>query len=229
MDEADRIRDAYARRAGRGADDRYSLTEPHNLYLFQRRERDLLALLRRQRLTPLADKRVLDVGCGNGEVLRDFVRYGADPARLAGVDLLASRLKAARSRSPNIACAVADAASLPYRDATFDVALQFTLLSSVLDPSLRRRIAAETLRVLRPSGVLIFYDFIWNPGNRDVRGLGLRDVRALYPGCALDAQRTTLAPPISRRLVRLAWPLAALAEAAPFLRSHHLIAIRKPG
>ena len=37
-DEADRIRDAYARRAQRGADDRYELDDPANRYLFGRRE-----------------------------------------------------------------------------------------------------------------------------------------------------------------------------------------------
>lgn len=229
MTEIERIREAYGRRVERGADERYSLTDPANLYLFQRRERELLGLLRRHRLVPLSSRRVIDIGCGNGEVLLDFVRYGADPARLSGVDLLESRVGAARARSPRAGFLVANAAQLPYRDETFDIALQFTLLSSVLDPALRRRIADEALRVLSPSGTLIVYDFVWNPRNHDVRGVGLQELRHLYSDCELDPRRVTLAPPVSRRLVRFSWLLAEIVEAVPIMRSHYLVAIRKRG
>ena len=227
VSEAERIREAYARRAERGLDERYSLADPANRYLFRRRERSLLALLKRRGLLPLADKRILDVGCGNGEVLRDFLRYGAGPRLIAGVDLLPDRVSAAAVRTPPIACSVGDATALPFPDATFDIALQFTLLSSVLDDETRRRIASETARVLRPRGTLIWYDFIWNPGNRDVRGIGLSEVRALYPSCEFDASRVTLAPPISRRLARVSTTLCRVLEAVPWLRSHWLIAIQK--
>lgn len=228
MDENERVRDAYARRAERGADERYSLLDPANLYLFQRRERSLLELLRDQRLAPLGDKRVLDMGCGNGALLAQFVGYGAQPGLLSGVDLLRERIASARALHAGIDFQEGSADVLPYDDAAFDIALQFTLMSSVLDDGARRRIAVETMRVLRPGGTLIWYDFIWNPGNRDVRGIGVDQVRALYPGCTLDARRVTLAPPISRRLARVSWTLCGLLEAAPFLRSHYLIAIRKP-
>jgi SAM-dependent methyltransferase len=227
VSEAERIREAYARRAALGLDERYSLADPANRYLFRERERSLLALLKRRGLLPLADKWILDIGCGNGDVLRDFVTYGADLRLVAGVDLLPERVGATAARTPPIACSLGDATALPFPDATFDIALQFTLLSSVLNDETRRRIAVETLRVLRPRGTVIWYDFIWNPGNRDVRGIGLSEVRALYPDCGVDASRVTLAPPISRRLARVSSTLCRLFEAVPWLRSHWLIAIQK--
>lgn len=227
MSEIDRIRAAYARRDKRGLDERYSLLGTANLYLFQQRERALLSLLRRHAPTSLAGLRVLDIGCGGGEVLNDFVRYGADPSMLAGIDLLAERIGRARRRNPAIAYFVGDAEALPYRDGAFDVALQFTLLSSVLDRETRRRIAAETMRVLRPGGILVWYDFIWDPTNPDVRGVRLGEIRSLYPDCRLDVRRATLAPPLSRRVARVSWALCRLLEAIPFLRSHYLVAIRR--
>jgi SAM-dependent methyltransferase len=228
MRETDRIRDAYARREAEGLDQRYSLDDPANAYLFARRERDLVALLRAHRLMPLAPRDIIDVGCGNGGLLRDFVRLGAAADRCTGIDLLQERIDAARAADPGMKLSCGDATSLPYSDASFDIALQFTLLSSVLDGEMRRAIAAETMRVLRPGGVLIWYDFFWNPGNRDVRGIRLAELRWLYPGCAIDARRVTLAPPITRLCARVSSRLCAALEAVPALRSHYLAAIQKP-
>jgi SAM-dependent methyltransferase len=226
--ETERIRDAYARRAATGADERYSLDDPANRYLFERRERDLVALLDRHALMPLARRDIIDVGCGNGALLRDLVDIGADAERCHGVDLLPERIDAARERDPHMTLRVADASSLPYDAVSFDLALQFTMLSSVLDDAVRRAIAAETMRVLRPRGVLIWYDFIWNPGNTDVRGINLGELRRLYAGCTIDARRVTLAPPISRSLARISPKLCAVFEAIPALRSHLMAAIRRP-
>ena len=225
-DEAARIRQVYAERDRRGADTRYGLDDRANLFLFQHRERALLDLLRREGLMPLAGKRVLDVGCGTGDVLRDFVRYGAEPSMLHGVDLLPERIEAARERSPlAVTFSLGDAEDLPYPAGHFDIALTLTVLSSILDDTMRRNVAAEAMRVLRPGGVLVVYDFTWNPMNRDVRGIGRAELRALFPGCRIDARRVTLAPPISRRLARISWPLASALEALPFLRSHLLSAV----
>ena len=226
MSEIDRIRKAYDRRRSLGLDERYSLLDPANLYLFQRRERALLALLRQQELH-LTKVRVLDIGCGSGEVLNDLVRYGADPTLLCGVDLLPERIERARQRNPGISFSIANAERLPHKDGTFDVCLAFTLLSSVLDRDARTRIASESLRVLRPRGLVILYDFIWNPTNHDVSGLRLGEVRRLFPACELTPRRITLAPPLSRRLASISWTLCRVLETAPFLCSHYLVAIRK--
>jgi SAM-dependent methyltransferase len=227
VSEPQRLRDAYARRDRRGADARYA-GSPGDRYIVARRDEALARLLRRRRLLPLAGRRVIDVGCGSGNVLRTLVRLGAAPALLAGVDLLPERVATARERSPEMDLRVADAAALPFADAKFDIALQFTLISSVLDDAARRRIAAETLRVLRPGGAIVWYDFVWNPLNRDTRGVPLRDLRALYPGCAIDARRLTLAPPLARPLARVSPLLCRIAEGPPFLRTHLMAAILKP-
>lgn len=225
-DEAERVRAAYAERARRGLDERYSLADPANLYLFQRRERELLRLLSRNGLRDLSRARVIDVGCGSGGVLLDFARYGAAPSLMAGVDLLPERIDAARERLPAADLRCGDATSLPFDGASFDIALQFTLLSSVLDDAARRAIASETLRVLRPGGVVVWYDFTWNPGNRDTRGVGLAELRRLYAGCRIDAMRTTLAPPIARPLARRSFTLCRALESMPFLRSHLLAVVQ---
>jgi len=227
--EISRIREVYAVRAASGADDRYALSDPANLYLFQRRERALLELLRRHAPLPLDRARIIDVGCGNGALLGDLARYGARPALLHGIDLLPERIASARDHTPrDAACSLGNAEDLPYPAGTFDIALMFTVLSSILDPDARARVASEAVRVLRPRGLLIVYDFTWNPGNRDVRGISVGELRRLFGGCAVDARRVTLAPPLLRRAIRVSWTLTAALEALPFLRSHLLAAVRIP-
>ena len=229
MREAERIRAAYARREERGLEGRYSYWEPANLYLYQARERALVSLLGHSGLLPLTDLRVLDVGCGEGAVLRDLLRLGARPENLAGIDLLTGRLARARALNAGMAFSVADAAGLPYAEATFDVLLAFTLLSSIIDVEARGAAAAEMLRVLRPGGVLIVYDFWVNPRNPDVRPLRRAEVRRLLPGCTFDWRRVTLAPPLLRLLAPApgGWLACYLLEKLPFLCTHFLVAVKK--
>ena len=40
----------------------------------------------------LENKRILEIGCGNGDVLRDFIKWGARPENLFGVELIPERV-----------------------------------------------------------------------------------------------------------------------------------------
>lgn len=232
--ELRRLRDTYRRRRERGAEDRYAPYEPANLFRLQRLERDLARLLRGHALLPWPDARrvttrALDVGCGGGWWLRTVLRWGARPEQLAGIDAQPDACAAARRVHPALHIVQGSAAPLPFADAAFDLVSQFTVFSSILDPALRRAAAAEMLRVLRPGGVALWYDFTVNPTNRETHGIGIAEVRRLFPGCRIEARRATLAPPLARLVAPRSWLAADLLENIPFLRTHLLIAIRRGG
>jgi SAM-dependent methyltransferase len=217
----------YARRAERGLDSRYDYWEPANLFIYQSRERALLSLLRDAGVLPLHGRSVLDAGCGNGAVLLDMLRYGAHPKDLCGIDLLPERVGQAQALLPAARIEAGDVRSLPYDSARFDVVLAFTLLSSVLGEDVRREIATEMVRVTKPGGLIVIYDFWTNPLNRDARPLHREDVRRLFPGRHAGFKGVTLAPPIVRAIIKA--PGGHLACSAlqmiPFLQTHYLAAV----
>ena len=225
--EAARVRDLYARRPERGLDARYQYWQPANLFIYQSRERDLLRLLRTAGRLPLGERRILDVGCGDGRVLSDILRYGALPADVYGIDLLPDRVERARQVLPAAHLEVGDAQSLPFDAAAFDVVLGFTLFSSVIDTAARRRVASEMARVTKPGGLIVLYDFWTNPLNRHVRPMRRREVSSLFPEKRIAYQGTTLAPPLARLLIKApgGWLACSVLEMLPFLRTHYLAAI----
>lgn len=228
--ELERIKAEYARRR----DDLqlarvYTYFNPSNLYRIQSRERLVLKLLDRYGFNPLSEKRILDVGCGSGGELRNLIQYGADPSKLCGIDLMPDRIAEARRLSPNVGFICGSAETLPYDDASFDLVLQFTVFTSILDGEMKRRIAREMLRVLRPDGGILWYDFHFsNPANLAVRGVTRAEIEALFPGCRLDMRRVTLAPPIADRLSKVSVLACHALEKVPWLCTHYLGMIFKP-
>ncbi len=226
VDEVERIRKVYARRAELGLDDRHVAWEPASLFAYQDRERAMIDMLHSEGFLPFGSRRILDVGCGPGGLLRQFLLLGATPGNMVGVDLLQSMIEFARKVQPPIDYRVLDASDLPFDDDSFDLVTAFTVFSSVLDAPSRASIAREMLRVVRPDGAVLIYDFWVNPVNSDTVPIRLRDIRALFPDCDVTARRITLAPPIARFLARHAWTMCCLLNAIPLLRTHWLTLIR---
>jgi SAM-dependent methyltransferase len=223
-----RLRRVYAARRAGGREDRYAPFEPANLFRLQGLERAIATALRSSGLLPWTGRTALDLGCGGGWWLRELLRWGARPQEITGIDALAEAIDAARRVHPAIQLCVGTADALPFADATFDLVTQFTVFSSMLDAGLRRDAAAEMLRVLRPGGAVLWYDFTVNPTNRQTRGIGAREASALFPGCSIRMRRVTLAPPLARQVAPRSWLGATLLETIPSLRSHLLMLVRKP-
>ncbi|HXS80862.1 MAG TPA: methyltransferase domain-containing protein [Gammaproteobacteria bacterium] len=93
-------------------------------------------------------KTLLEVGCGTGLILERVAKFAR---RAEGVDVSPGMVEYARRRGLDVR--VADASSLPYPDAEFDVAFSFKVLAHVsrFDEAL-----AEMLRVVRPGGHIVF-------------------------------------------------------------------------
>jgi SAM-dependent methyltransferase len=178
---------------------------------------------------PLARRRILDLGCGDGAVLASLGRLGAEPARSLGADVRFATLAAAHARHPRLGFACADGARLPIRDGGVDCVLAFTVFSSILDDPVARAVAAEIARVLRPGGALVWYDFrIGNPCNPHVRGVSRRALAALFPGWRRQLRRVTLVPPLARRLGAATPWLYPVLAALPPLRTHWLGVLERP-
>jgi SAM-dependent methyltransferase len=177
----------------------------------------------------LSEKTILEIGCGNGSNLLELMLLGASPELITANELLELRLLDARSRlPPSVTILGGNALDLPIAENTFDLVLQSTVFSSILDSDFQKQLAVHMMQMLRPGGAVLWYDFVVNnPNNPDVRGVPLRDVKAMFPGCNFQIRRVTLAPPIARKLgplVRVAYPVLG---SIPFLKTHVLCLITK--
>ncbi len=180
---------------------RWSPANEGNRRIGSERAALIAGLLQRHGYLPLLGRRILDAGCGSGDVLAGCVEWGAQPQDLFGLELLGGRAAEAHARHPNLAVLQGNAAALGFGSATFDLVLFFTVFSSVLDDGLRRAMAAEALRVLKPQGAIVWYDLRTpNPRNPNLRPLGPRQIAALFPSLTLHLRTTTVLPPIARRL-----------------------------
>jgi ubiquinone/menaquinone biosynthesis C-methylase UbiE len=176
----------------------------------------------------LENKKTLDVGCGNGSWLRNFVQWGARPDNCYGIDLLEDRISEARQISPNMHFALANAEKLDFPDGRFDIVLLATCLTSIFDRDMKKHIAREAKRVLNDAGMILWYDFRYNnPWNPDVKGIKKKEIVELFGDCEYDFKSVTLAPPIARCVCACHPSLYSFFNIFPFLRTHVLCWITK--
>lgn len=131
---------------------------------------------------------ILDVGCNVGEFLA-HCREMSPRLELAGVEINAPALEAARARLPEAELHNTGAEVLPFPDETFDCVTCVEVLEHI-PAELRARSLAEMRRVLRPGGRLVLrvphagwftwldpnnYRFRLRPLHRLIVGKGLRD------------------------------------------------------
>jgi len=114
------------------------------------------------------------------------------------------------------------------KDDSFDVVLQSTVFSSILDDDFQKKLADKIWSLAKPEGGILWYDFIFdNPKNSDVRGVPVRRIRKLFPNAKIKVWRLTLAPPLSRLLTKVHPSLYTLFNMLPILRTHVLCWIKK--
>ena len=222
--EIDRIQGVYRQYAERGfAKCKWSSTNQGNILNASDRQEKTREVLGKAGFFPLDSTRILDVGCGNGELLRTFRQWGARAGNLCGVDLLPDRIGMAQQSLSGIRLEVANAESLPFAAGSFDLVVVFTVFSSILNRPMAMNISGEITRVLAAEGAVLWYDLrINNPFNKNVRGVSRRSIQSLFPGFKIALESVSLLPPLARRLGALTKILYPPLRSLPFLRSHLL-------
>jgi SAM-dependent methyltransferase/GNAT superfamily N-acetyltransferase len=220
--EVRRIRTEYSRRRAE-LGDLYSWARPANRFLHIQIYRHAIAALDRRNMFPLNGRRIADIGCGSGTWLLEFCQWGAEPRNLLGIDLDEGRIQECRQRLPHADIVCGDAEHMPWSDSSVDIVCQLTMMTSILDSEVRHRVASEMLRILKPGGLILWYDTrIDNPGNPSVRGIGKQEIQQLFPGCGISLEPVTLAPPIARFVVPISWIAGLLLEKISLLRTHYI-------
>lgn len=150
-------------------------------------------LLREEGRLHLEGMRILDYGCSTGRHLRQFLDMGAAPEALVGLDLDEASLTRGRRLSPHLRLESTNGKTIDFPDASFDLVTQHFVFSAMPSAALRKQLAAEMLRVLRPGGLLYSWDMPHL--SRPAGGPSVKlDVPALFPGLAVKVVDVAMSP-----------------------------------
>jgi len=159
-------------------------------------------------------ERVLDAGCGTGTLAIEAKRRVGSRGLVAGVDASAemiarARAKAAKARV-DVDLKIAAAESLPWANASFDVAF-CSLMLHHLPRDTRARCLREIRRVLTPGGRLLIIEFSITEPRRGIiarlhkrGGINLDALREMLAACGFphvqtgDAGRANLVSLLAR-------------------------------
>lgn len=128
----------------------------HTQEEYQRSSQNRRAMLIEQGLTP--DSRLLDIGCGTGQMAMALADYLSDRGAYYGTDIGREAVEYCRQhfRRPNFVFAAGEMTSVPFTsaDGPFDMAIFFSVFThTFVDES--ALLLAEASRLLGPSGVVI--------------------------------------------------------------------------
>lgn len=243
--EIERIRKEYHRIDKSFLTGRYSYFNTAYLFILQERERRILSCLKKNGISDLSSKKILDVGCGTGDQLNKFATYGAKPVNLFGIDLMDQRIELAIEKFPNFNFTTGSADNLPHADQQFDIVIQVTCFSSILKIDLKQKIAGEMLRVLKNKGIIIWYDLrphilldrffrpllhvlrrnIKENGSVPTLAIGKDEIERLFPATKIEYERTGIFFRLAT-FSRYSWALSNILTKIPWFSTHYLAVIR---
>lgn len=115
---------------------------------------------------------ICDVGCGRGDDLLFWRATGVPASALAGTEAIAENARAASANVEGADIRPVDSFELPFADGQFHVTTASLVLSTILEPTLRRALFQEMVRVTAAGGAVLVYDLrVRKPTNRNVVAL----------------------------------------------------------
>ena len=144
---------------------------------------------------PHAKGKVLDVGCGTGNLAVELAKK-ADLTSIEAFDFSPPYVAYAKARGadPRINFQTADACAIPFADATFDLTLSMLVLAFIPEP---QRAVREMVRVTKPGGVVAAC--MWDLRGGLVFGRMFWDTAAALDPKAVEARCQTMSRPITRQ------------------------------
>lgn len=140
---------------------------------------------------------VLEIGCAQGESLNQMPHNGLG----VGLDIRQNCLQCAKNKFPLLSFIKSDSNPMPFKNDVFDLVFQFVTFSSIKNGSIKKAIAVEAIRVLKPGGLFLWYDFRYpNPLNPFTTYESRRRIRGYFNGNKVHLDTMTMIPQIGRLL-----------------------------
>ena len=209
------------------SDETYNALTSFNIHWKHEREYALAEILTQLGTTDLSGLRVLDFGCGKGDMILELIRLGVNPSNIDGVELNERRLELLKERVPAQVKIGRKIDKSMLKDG-YDIVIVYTVLSSIVDMGFRREVAEEIWKYTTPGSLIFIYDFKYsNPGNKDVRKVTKLEIRNYFPGVEFKWRSIILAPPIARRVFPFSRRLGRLLSGIAFLRTHFMVCVKR--
>lgn len=208
MSEHERIKQIYSNYSNDPCwKAKYSIFNYEVLYASQEFDRKMLECFKKTAFSDrLSDCRIIDIGGGYGSNCLKMMLYGVKPENITFNEIYEPRFRDAVDRLPaSCKTMLYDATEIDSRyDGKYDLVCIHTVFSSILDDEIRKKLANRIWKLLDHDGAIIFYDFKYNnPNNPNVRKVTLKELHSLFPNSIITFRKVTIAPPISRRIIKI--------------------------
>lgn len=225
-DELDRLKSVYKDRES--INNRYNPVLPENYYIVSSREKIFIKSLLNNFGTDFSDLKVLDLGFGSGNDIFTLIKAGFKSKNISGVEVIEERFNRLKQLLPDTNLKLNSGFNIPFEDNSFDLIIQSTVFSSVLNPDSRKQLADEMIRVLKPNGKIFFYDLKYpNPWNKNVLKIDKKELNFLFNYHHKKSVSVTLNPVIVRKLAKYSIILCEILEQTPVFCSHYYTVITK--
>lgn len=222
--ELENIKARYEARKASDVNKLYSSNNFYNNAVIAEREQFYHQIFN-QKFQQTHNLSLLEIGAGSGGNISGFLKMGFKLKNLVANELLDDRVEALKNNFPELEIYPGNVLEANFNQ-QFDVVFQSTVFTSILDKALKQQIADKMYELVKPNGIILWYDFIYdNPNNKDVKGVSKQEIKQLFAKASkITFKKVTLAPPIGRRVGKL---YGILNGMFPFLRSHVVAVIEK--
>ena len=225
-DELDRLKNVYKDRES--INTRYNPVLPENYYIVSSREKIFIKSLLNNFGTDFSDLKVLDLGFGAGNDIFTLIKAGFKTENISGVEVIEERFNRLKNILPETSLKLNTGFNIPFPDNSFDLIVQSTVFSSILNQNSRKELADEMIRVLKPGGKIFFYDLKYpNPWNKNVLKIDHKELDILFSSHHRESISVTLNPVIVRKIAKHSIILCEILEQIPVFCSHYYTVITK--